>query len=369
MRSRPIPYLLCAATLGGLAGLAAARGQQPPPAASFGEKVEVSEALLDVLVTDRDGNVVLGLTPADFRVTVAGRPVEVTGATFYSNRRFLDAAPPARLGIDPAAVPDRRWFVLFFDDQRMESFDNPSLLSRQIQAGHDTVAWLRRETLPTDRIAVVSFDVRLRVQQDFTADVDAVVAAVERAASGEEPPGDWPSRRAAPGDSPALAAALPEPARLARETTEIHKALTVLARALGSVPGRKNLALFTSGFGDFDSFGRYRPDARYDRPMIEALNSANVAVYTIDVVPPGTQHTFDGFFGHLAGETGGRAFLEVVRFGIPLARLAHETNGYYLVSVRGPAADEPAYRSVEVRVANPEFRVRSRTGIGPAAAR
>ena len=360
------PLAVAVATLAGFAGLAAvAAGQAPPPAASFGEKVEVSEALLDVLVTDRDGNVVLGLTPADFRVTVAGRPVEVTSATFYSNRRFLESAPAARLGIDPAAVPDRRYLVLFFHDQRLKSFDDSALLTRQIDAGRETVAWLRRETLPTDRIAVASFDVRLHLQQDFTADLGALERAVERAARGEAPPADWPSRHEPPGDSPSLAAALPDAARLARETTEIHKALTVLAGALGTVPGRKNLALFTSGFGDFDTFGHYRPDPRYDRAMTEALNSANVAVYPVDVIPPGTRHTFEGFFAHLANATGGLPFLEVVNFGIPLARLARETNGYYLVSVRGPSAEEPAYRKVEVAATNPEFRVRSRTGIGP----
>lgn len=348
---------------------AAARAQEPPPAAGFGERLEVSEALLDVLVTDRDGNVVLGLEPADFRVTVDGHPAEVTGAAFYSNRRFLDATPAARLGLDPAAVPDRRWFVLFFDDQRLESFDNPALLARQIQAGRDTLAWLRRETLPGDRIAVASFDVRLHLQTDFTADLEALERAVERAARGELPPADWPSRRPPPGDTPSLAAALGEPARLERETTEVHKALTVLARALAGVPGRKNLALFTSGFGEVDSFGRYQPDSRYDRPLVEALNSANVAVYPIDVVPTGTRHSFEGFFSHLALETGGLPFLDVVRFGIPLARLARETNGYYLVSVRAPAAGAAAYREVEVAIANPEFRVRSRRGIGMSESR
>ena len=39
----------------------------------------------------------------------------------------------------------RHTFVLFFDDQRLESFDIPQLRQRQLQAGRDAVAWLRRE--------------------------------------------------------------------------------------------------------------------------------------------------------------------------------------------------------------------------------
>jgi VWFA-related protein len=348
--------------------LAAGAGRaQAPPAGTFGEKVEVSEALADVLVTDRDGNVVLGLGPSDFRVRVDGRPAEVTAATFYSNRRFLDSGVARQLGIDPAAVPDRRYFLLFFDDTRSESFDNPRLLARQIEAGRDTVAWLRRELQPTDRVAVLDFNAHLEVQEDFSNDLEALERAVERAARGERPPADWPSRRVAPGDT---RLDLPNgPGKsLAERTPEIHKAITAAADAVRDLPGRKNLILFTTGFGDLDTFGQYRPDPRYDRAMIEALNSDNVAVYAVDLAPPATRHSLEGCFTHLATATGGQSFLDVVQFGIPLDRVAKETNGYYLVSARIPGG-AGGYREVDVEAVNPEFRVRARRGFGfrPAA--
>ncbi|MCP4658814.1 MAG: hypothetical protein GY856_25670, partial [bacterium] len=59
---------------------------QEEPAAEFGELVEVSEVLLDVLVTDRQGNVILGLGPDDFIIEEAGETIPLTGASFYSNR-------------------------------------------------------------------------------------------------------------------------------------------------------------------------------------------------------------------------------------------------------------------------------------------
>ena len=47
----------------------------PPPEAapapgspSFGEQVEVTEVLLDAQVTDKQGNVIVGLGPGDFKV-------------------------------------------------------------------------------------------------------------------------------------------------------------------------------------------------------------------------------------------------------------------------------------------------------------
>ena len=343
--------------------LASATGQaQKPPAGTFGEKVEISEALADVLVTDHDGNVVLGLEPSDFRVRVDGRPAEVTAATFYSNRRFLDSSAASELGIDPAAVPDRRYFLILFDDTRQESFDNPRLISRQLSAGRDTVAWLRRELQPTDRVAVLDFNAHLELQQDFTNDLDALSSAVERAARGERPPADWPSRRTAPGDT-SVAASMAKGSDMAGRTPEIHKAITFAAEATRGIAGRKSLILFTTGFGDLDTFGHYRPDPRYDRKMIEALNSANVAVYAVDLAPPATRHSLEGCFSHLATATGGQSFLDVVQFGIPLDRVARETNGYYLVSARVPGGVS-GYHEVDVKVTNPEFRVRSRRGFG-----
>jgi VWFA-related protein len=345
---------------------ALAQGEAPPPAGQFEERIEVGEALLDALVTDRRGNVVLGLGPGDFRVTVDGRPAEVTAATFYSNRRFLDAAGNKPPGLGEPAAPDRRYFVLFFDDQRTEAHENPPLLSRQLEAGRAAERWLREELLPNDLVAVAGFTSRLELHQDFTNDLDALVRAVGRASRGSNAPAAWPSRApaGAAGEVPALAAALPAGDQLRDRAPEIHQALTVLAEASAGIPARKNLVLFTTGFGDVDRLGFYQPDTRYDRALVEALNAANLAVYAVDLVPTGTRHPFENFFSRIAGLTGGTAFLDVVQFGVPLARVARETNGYYLVAVRLRGTEAAAgYRRVEVAVANPELEVRTRSGL------
>ena len=358
------PRFACIAiVLALVSALAPPRAGAQEPAAQFGEEVQVSEALLDVLVTDRQGNVVLGLGPGDFRVTLDGRPAEVTGAAFYSNRRFLESANAAALGIDPEAVPDRRLFVIFVDDQRFESFEARGLLQRQFDAGRALERWLRSELLPSDLVAVVSFDVALRLQADFTNDLPTLRAAVERAVRGEEAPGNWPSRRSAEETTPSLAAHLPEGEALGRETGEIHKALTVLGAALEPVAGRKNLILFTIGFGDVDPFGVYRPDPRYHDRMIEQLNAANVAVYPVDLSPADARHTLEGSFTEIARATGGEASFRAIGFDQPLDRIARETNGYYLVSVRTGPGTEGGYREVEVEAVNPEFRMKARGGL------
>src|SRR5262245_35733171 len=96
----------------------AALAQQPGP---YGEQVNVNEVLIDALVTDSQGNIVLGLDKNDFVVRQDGKPVELDSAVFYSNRRFLESSQLAgQLGIDPKQVPDNRYFIVFLHDQRRD---------------------------------------------------------------------------------------------------------------------------------------------------------------------------------------------------------------------------------------------------------
>ena len=64
-----VAALLCAS-------LAPAAAQETPPQETFGELIEVRVVNVEVVVTDRDGNRVSGLGPADFRLTVDGNTLK-----------------------------------------------------------------------------------------------------------------------------------------------------------------------------------------------------------------------------------------------------------------------------------------------------
>ena len=101
---------------------------QDQPQGQFEERVDVNEVLLDVLVTDRQGNVIVGLDKNDFEVTEDGKPVELTGITFYSNRKLIESSPAlAQRGVTADQVPEDRYFVLFFEDQKSTSAEAPEL--------------------------------------------------------------------------------------------------------------------------------------------------------------------------------------------------------------------------------------------------
>src|SRR6185436_15631229 len=107
-----------------------------------------------------------------------------------------------------------------------------------------------------DFVAVASYDRKLKLQQDFTRDRGALDKALDRVMQGEE--GAWPSR-AASAEGPSLAAQLPQGKALRDATPRFYAGVELLARASAAVPGRKNLVLFSRGYGDISDIARWQP--------------------------------------------------------------------------------------------------------------
>lgn len=343
----------------------------PPADERFEDEIQVDEVLLDVRVTDRDGNVILGLEPSDFVVEEDGVRQPVENAWFYSNRQLQGEVPESLRGkIDPDAAPLERYFVLFFEDQRQrDAATSVNLTRRQLEAARRAKEWVR--TLPpSDLVAVASYDTRLKVQTDFTADRGALASAIDAAATGRDPlGGNWPSRSGDEASDASLLAGLPQGKDLDQQSRRVEEAIVLLADAAGEIRGRKNLVYFTTGFGEVNSFGNYIPDRRYYPPMMRSLNDANVAVYTVDLLPQGTTSQLSNSSNLLAEDTGGRFFFNFVDFKTPLEQIEDSNSGYYLLSYRSPHPEgESGYQEVSVDVTNPEFQVEAREGYlyGPA---
>ena len=224
--------------------------------------------------------------------------------------------------------------------------------------------WLRAGLAPTDWVAVVGYDNRLKVFQDFSQDREALERAVVNATLGRADRGNFPSRQApSKSGAPALAPGLPAGEALSQETGTIYEALTLVAEAAAPLVGRKNLLLFTIGFGQMNRFHQYEPDPRYFEPMSESLNDANVAVYTFDLTDTGSSHPFANAMSHISDDTGGRYFPNVLHFKTPIAEVAKETSGYYLVSYKaGHLTGLRGFQKVEVALANPDLKVTARRG-------
>ena len=337
---------------------------QEEPAGRFGERIQVTEVLLDVLVTDDDGNPVVGLAPSDFIVEEEGQQVDVVSATFYGGQNLL-ASPALAERLEPAGARSLRdrYFILLFEDLRRGS---SSLLREHREAALRAQRWVANELGDNDWVAVASYYAKLRIHQDFTRDRDRISAALEEVRRGIDPGATWEAD-AQLGDAPSLTRYLPQGKELRKRTTRVLDALKLLGEAASNTRGRKNLIFFSIGFGEVDRFG-WRPDQRYFPRAREALNDGNVAVYALSLVGgrAGRSASLEALglsLSQLANDTGGRYFQSFASFAAPLRQVSEDNGGYYLLSYSTEyAAGDSGYRQVKVRAANPNLRVRARDG-------
>lgn len=355
-----------ALVLGLVASFLAAAGsaQETPATPPLGEEISVSEVLLDARVTDRDGHAIVGLAPDAFRLELDGLPIPLSSATFYSSRRFLGGAEAAaRQGIAEVEPTEQRLFVLLFHDPRFVTSPGVSLAGELLDAGRAAAAWIERELAPGDWVAVASYDMKLSLHSDFSRDREQLRRAVEAATTGGEGAAAWPARRPAT-TGPSLAAGLPAGTALRDATPRIYDALRLLGDATASIRGRKNLVLFSAGFGDRGAFGQYRPDTRFHAPMRDALQRANVAVHCVDLAARAGRSRGSGALEQLAAETGGESLGQLVSFETALARIDRDNQGYYLLAFPLPEGVAPgSYQRVRLTVPDRRLRVTVREGI------
>lgn len=338
-----------------LACLTAAAGAEEELAPSFDDLVEVSEVLLDVLAVDGDGHAVIGLGKDDFVVEEDGEPVPVTGVSYYATR-YDDSG-------EAEDIPASRYFILFFDMQQRTPRYGSRMLRQRLRASRDVKRWVEEEMTASDWMAVVRWDGKLEVYQEFTQETGALAEAIQRAATGKPANAYRPAgRRQSPGRSLELSRRLLPPERSSGRENLYH-ALGRLAEATGTIVGRKNLLMLTTGFGEEKGFYRSEPDPDHYPELETRLNDHNVAVYPIDLTPAGFPPMQEDFLEQLATDTGGSYDPNFVGFLNPVKDVAGDNLGYYLLSYQtARPAGEIGYQRLEVRARNPEVQVRARRG-------
>ncbi len=328
---------------------------EPSLELQFDGLVEVSEVLLDVLATDADGQVIAGLSKEDFIVEEDGEPVELTGVSYYSTR----------YGDEPAAddePPASRHFIFFFHNQWQLSTYGGDLVRQQMRAGIQSRRWLDQEMLPSDWVAVVSYGKgKLLIHQDFTQDREVLERSFKEAAIGKKPAG---MRRRSPGARElSVFRRLPQGRELRERASNVYQALGLVAEACGYVVGRKNLLMFTIGFGKQRGFGEAEADPEFYPQLETALNDHNVAVYPIDTSPAGRGTRQTDFMTQLAEDTGGTYFEDFVGFIRPLREIGGDNYAYYVLSYQSAhPAGEIGYQRVEVKARDENIQLRTRKG-------
>ncbi len=332
--------------------------QQQPPVEqqpNFGERIEVQAVLLDAVVTDSKGNQILGLNKDDFLVTEDGKPQPLDSADYYTTRKLLNGTEETA-PFNVQQVKDQRYFVFFFDKP-----EEARLFSRVSQARANTKHFIENEVRPTDLVAIVGHDVRLKVYSDFTNDKQQLYKALDDVAQFGRgvltPPADT--------SKPSILRNIPGHEIMDRTGT-VYEALTELADALKPIRARKDLVLFSAGIMEPSEEvrgGVLLSRSRFYQPMIESLNGADVTVYSANLFEhPPDQPAYHDTLQAVALETNGTYYRYTVTFNHALQDVAKQSAGYYLLTYRTKKSGR-GFQRVYVSVRNhPEFHVTSRTG-------
>jgi VWFA-related protein len=363
---------------------------------------------IDVVVRDRDGNIVRGLTRSDFEIREDGRPQDLLAFTFQEivdrpasaaattellagvEARMIEPARTASVTPEPAgpltaeAVAGRRLIVLLFDVSSMQ----PEDVQRAVDSARK---YVKEQMSAADLVAVATVGSTLEVLTDFTGERERVDTALGRLASTEGLATEPPAAGTVATDEAASAAteeATTEASELDMFNNDVRlRALRTLAETLAPIEQKKAIVYFSAGMQ------RSGQDNMVElRSAINAAVRAHVAIYPIDtrglqaVVPGGDARQGSGrgqgmFSGRgvaqqfsqlaasqdtltsLAGDTGGRAFTDTNDFSEAFIRVQRDMSAYYLLGYSSTnQTRDGRFRRVQVRVKRDGLRVEARAG-------
>ena len=420
IRFRFAPALL---VLAGAAGLLAQDSSTAPPAGAGEEAppafpAEVEQVIVDLVVTDKKGNPIPGITQDDLVVTEDDVPQTIV--SFEAVRLPDEPAPeppsPPRISTNRGLASQRgRVFVVVFDDLNLSP-------ARARDAKAAVASFLTNGVREGDYVTLIAtaggtwWTSRMESGRDQLIDIVRRLEGRRIPDTSRERMTDWeamriyaygdplvteqvtrrfeaygvnlvtqnPSSRTFAGDNadPLVRTRASQVYFEARVRTRLP--LEVLERALNglvSVKGRKSIILVSEGFimdTNLDEFRRVNRASRYANAAIYFVNARGLAGMPVEFTElfgpalPGRDLGFaftsvnmlDDGAENLADESGGFTVKNTNDLNAGIERIANESRIYYLFGYNSTnTARDGEFRKIEVRLKNGKDRtVRARKG-------
>jgi VWFA-related protein len=352
--------------------------------------------LTNVVARDaKTGEVVQGLKQSDFSIFENGKQQHIDTFDFES----VDKATPlneatvsglaagasgngskAVVVAKPEELRNHRLIVMFFDLTSMQ----PEDLDRSVLAAQD---FLKKKMQPADLVALVSLGDTLTVDQDFTADKNALVNEVG-AYNGTEGQGFAQGATANSNQVEDTTGYTPDESEYNDINTDRELfALRAVAKSLEKITEKKSLLYFSGGIS--------RDGIENQASLRSAINAAvraNLAIYSVDtrglqaISPLGDASTgslrgtgaYSGgallnnmnanfatqeVMATLSADTGGKAFFDSNDFAPAFAQVERDTSAYYAIGFRStnPLRDGK-YRKLTIKINRPGVKLEYRPG-------
>ncbi len=356
----PRGAMLLAAVLG--LTILEAEGQAPKPTGGVVAAVrsEAPLVLVDTVVTDKKGEYVHDLSPADFHIYEDNKEQAIKSVTRESPAT-QPSGPPTRL-------------VLFFG--RIPVADQP--FAREAAA-----KFIENNAAPTRVMAILNYlgTGGIKVIESFTSDSERLMQATKNMeASGVLSP------NAGAGVGGVMSRTYSDPDKVGTSVafdvrSQLH-ALVGVATSLASLPGRKAIVFLAPTINydvrprsDPSSVGGVMPMSGVQPPAapdvqyylhpedmaaaIEACNKAKVAIYLVDVRVDHTPE--ENQLGPLATATGGLAIDNSKDALNALRRVAQDQEERYVIAYSPSKSGENICHKIRVKVDRDGTVVRARS--------
>jgi VWFA-related protein len=269
---------------------------------------------------------------------------------------------------------------MFFDLTSMQ----PEDLERSVQAAQ---AYLRTKMEAADLVALVSLGDTLKVDQDFTADKDALINEVG-AYNGTEGQGFAQGANSNSNQAEDATSYTPDESDYNDINTDRELfALRAVSKSLEKITEKKSLLYFSGGIS--------RDGIENQASLRAAINSAvraNLSIYSVDtrglqaISPLGDASTgslrgsgaYNGaaltnnmnsnfatqeVMATLSSDTGGKAFFDSNDFAPAFAQVQRDTSAYYAIGFHSTdLARDGKYRKLTIKVDRPGVKIEYRPG-------
>jgi VWFA-related protein len=361
---------------------------QPTP---FGETVEVRIINVDVVVTDKAGNTIPGLTADDFEIYENGKLQPVTNFAEYREIRPGAEVTGEVLPISVAAKPpERRRLVFFIDRLQLREAANREDFFRGLRA------FIEDSMREGDEAALYFYDTSLHRMVDLTPDRSVVIAAVDSLESDSRLRTDFEAMENAEIEARArmyaaeAAAGVPgsegmeeldrrqAAQRAYDEQRRKTLAINTVIQAVAGLEGRKVMILVTHRLSKLPGMEFGYPSTEFNaRKMMDAIvdnaNAAGVTVYGF--YPRGlakdevTVQDYELLMNQaetidsIATRTGGMAALGGALTAQALDRTTQHLENYYSLAYRARDNRDDRERKIRVQVKRDDMKVLARSSI------
>ena len=379
-----------------------APAQTTQPAASNNDqsayriRVTSDLVLVNVVIRDKQGNLIRGLTRNDFTLSEDGKQQKISSFDFENVDELIRAGaeqptvsgttgPIQVTGVTPVPreqIRNRRLMVLFFDFTGMETDE----VDRSVDAA---VKFVDKQMTPADLVALVSLSSSLLVDQDFTSDKQLLAQKLHAYNSSQgQGMANGTEAGSAEGTADTGGSYVADDSDYNQFNTDRKlQALQALIEKLGRIEQKKSIIYFSNGVS--------RSGIENQTTLRAATNAAvkaSVSIYPMDIrgleaMPPGGlarnasvrgvsaysgQSVLDQFNSNattqetlttLAADTGGKAFLDSNDFNQVFTRVQNDTSSYYVLGYRSnnPAMDG-RFRRIKVQVNRSDVKLEYRSG-------